>query len=239
MTGKRMLRLMVSSAGLLVGATTAGAADLDLTTPGAAGFVGEALFFQADPQPTGTGVIDPFVRLAHNGSEQGFNTDHSPLRGDLADVKPGGWTHSLLVGTLMPVRHDGMLYLRFLLDINQTGANPLLSLDELKIYTSADPALSSNAALFASNLVYDMGAGNRVLLDYSLNSGSGSGDMFLYVPAYRFAGLDDQSLYLYSKFGASGGNYATNDGFEEWAHFMIAVAVENQSWSVVKELYRP
>ncbi len=234
-----MLRLFVVLAGLLVGATGAGAADLDLTSPGASGFLGEALFFQSDPQPTGTGVIDPFVRLSHNGTEQGFNTDHNPLRGDLADVKPGGWTHSLLVGSLMPVRHDGMLYVRFLLDINQTGANPLLSLDELKIFTSTDPALSSNAALFAANLVYDMGAGNRVLLDYSLASGSGAGDMFLLVPALDLVGLEDQYLVLYSKFGASGGQYAANDGFEEWAHFMIAVAVEQKSWSDVKQLYRP
>lgn len=233
-----MLRLIVVLAVLLFGTTRAGADDLNLTNPGASGSLGGALFFQADPQPTGTGVIDPFVRLSNNGSEQGFNTDHNPLRGDLADVKAGGWTHSLLVGTLMPERLDGMLYLRFLLDINQTGANPLLSLDELRIYTATDPAISGNAELSAANLVYDMGAGNRVLLDYSLNSGSGSGDMFLFVPAESFAGLDDQYLYLYSKFGASGGKYAANDGFEEWAHFMIAVAVETQSWSDVKQLYR-
>ncbi len=240
MTQKRMLPLFVLTlAGLFVGATGAGAADLDLTTAGASGFIAAALFLQSDPQPTGTGVIDPFVRLMNDGSEQGFNTDHSPLKGDLADVKPGPWTHSLLVGALLPVLHEGVLYMRFLLDINQTGANPLLSLDELRIYTSADPALSSNAALFAENLAYDIGAGNRVLLDYSLNSGSGSGDMFLYLPASVFAGLEDQYLYLYSKFGSSGGVYATNDGFEEWAHVMMAVAVENQSWSAVKQLYRP
>ncbi|HZL84070.1 MAG TPA: hypothetical protein VFD07_01700 [Candidatus Krumholzibacteria bacterium] len=225
---------------LLVGANAAGATDLDLTTAGASGFIGAALFLQSDPQPAGTGVIDPFVRMSTNSdSEQGFNTDHSPLDGDLVDVKPGLWTHSLLVGALQPVLLDGVLYMRFLLDINQTSANPLLSLDELRIYTSADPALSSNAALFAENLVYDMGAGNRVLLDYSLNSGSGSGDMFLYVPAAAFDGLDNQYLYLYSKFGASGGDYATNDGYEEWAHIMSTVSVENQSWSAVKELYRP
>lgn len=230
--------ILVAAALILVGPAAAGAADLDLTSAGASGSFGTALFLQSDPQPTGTGVIDPFVRLMNNGSERGFNTDHSPLDGDLVDVKPGTWTHSVLVGSLTAVLHDGVPYVRFLLDINQTSANPLLSLDELRLYTATSPSLDSNAALFAENLVYDMGAGNRVLLDYDLNSGSGSGDMFLYVPAALFAGLENQYLYLYSVFGASGGDYATNDGFEEWAHVMIAVPVANHSWSVVKERYR-
>lgn len=239
MTGLRPHHGILFAAALMfVGPAAAGAADLHLTSAGASGAFGVAWFMQSDPQPTGSGVIDPFVRLMNNGSERGFNTDHIPLDGDLVDVKPGTWTHSVPVGALTPVLHEGVLYMRFLLDINQTGANPLLSLDELKLYTAASPSLDSNAALFAENLVYDMGAGNRVLLDYSLNSGSGSGDMFLYVPAVLFAGLESQYLYLYSVFGASGGDYATNDGYEEWAHVLLAVPVANQSWSSVKEMYR-
>ena len=231
-------RILFTAAFVIVGPSALVAADLDLTSRGASGAFGGVLFLQSDPQPTGSGVIDPFVRLARNGSEQGFNTDHTPLDGDLADVKPGTWTHSLRVGALTSVLHEGMMYKRFLLDINQTNANPHLSLDALALYTSPNPALDSNAALFAANLVYDMGAGNRVLLDYDLNAGSGSGDLFLYVPEWLLAGLEDQYLYLYSVFGASGGDYASNDGFEEWAHIMLVLPVANQTWSAMKGMYR-
>lgn len=231
-------RILFTAAFVVAGPAAVVAADLDLTSRGSSGSFGGVLFLQSDPQPTGTGVIDPFVRLAHNGSESGFNTDHSPLDGDLNDVKPGPWTHSLRVGALTSISHEGTMYKRFLLDINQTGANSLLSLDALKLYTSMNPALDGNAALFAANLVYDMGAGNRVLLDYSLNAGSGAGDMFLYVPEWFLAGLEDQYLYLYSVFGASGGDYASNDGFEEWAHVMLVVPVSSQTWTDLKEMYR-
>jgi len=222
----------------LQGATAALAVDVDLTSAAASGSIGSGTFVQTDPQPTGTGVIDPFVRLEAMGQEQGFNTDHRPLKDDLADVKSGQWTHSVLVGELVAVDFNGVPSLRFLLDINQTGASPQLSMDELRVYTAATPDISDNATLFAQNLIYDMGAGNRVLLDYSLNSGSGSGDMFFYLPASLFAGLDTQYLYLYSKFGASGGSYASNDGFEEWAHIIFAVPVDESSWTKVKQLYR-
>src|SRR5262245_40144732 len=86
--------------GMLVGCllgTPAFAVDVDLTTAGSSGTIGVATFVQTAPQPTGTGVIKPFVRLQANGLERGFNTDHSPLNGELADIKAGTWTHSVLV----------------------------------------------------------------------------------------------------------------------------------------------
>jgi hypothetical protein len=218
------------------GATSTRAVDVDLRTAGAQGSIGAATFQQMDQQPTGTGVIEPFLRVQNNRQEQGFNTDHQPLTGDLADVKGGPWTHAVRVSDLTNALYTGVVQL--LLDINQTGSNPELSLDELRIFTSPDPAISNKATLFAQNQIYDMGAGNRVLLDYSLNSGSGSGDMYCYLPANLFDGLGAQYLYLYCKFGASGGSFATNSGFEEWAHVQIALAVEARNWSAVKSLYR-
>jgi hypothetical protein len=120
--------------------------------------------------------------------------------------------------------------IRVLLDINQTGDNPRLSLDELKIFTSDAPNLSDNASLFSQNLIYDMGVGNKIYLDYSLNSGSGSGDMLAYLPSSLFTGLGNKYFYLYSKFGASGmdGGYSyfDNDGFEEWARIDGAQPVQ-------------
>jgi hypothetical protein len=60
----------------------------------------------------------------------------------------------------------------------------------------------------------DSGGDNWVLLDYSLNGGSGQGDMLAYIPESLFEGLGDY-IYLYSRFGE---NSPTDDGFEEWAH---------------------
>lgn len=213
------------------------ATDLDLTTAGTSGTIGVASFAQTSPHPTGTGVIKSFVRLQANGSERGFNTDHTPLNGELADIKAGTWTHSVNVSDLTPTDHDGEPSYQFLLDINQTNANPLLSLDELQVYTSGIPDHSTHAGVFAENLIYDMGA-NRILLNYDLNSGSGGGDMYFYLPVSLFTGLGNQFVYLYSKFGASGGDYRTNDGFEEWAYIAYPVAVQPSTWSSVKSLYQ-
>ena len=59
---------------------------VDLTLPGSSGDVDGALFFQADPQPTGSGTIRSFLRIqsaaAHDVVQQGFNTDARPLQFD-------------------------------------------------------------------------------------------------------------------------------------------------------------
>lgn len=236
-TGSRPLLVVLAAGCLLLEAAAALGLDLDLTAAGASGSIGAGTFQQTSPQPTGTGVIDPFVRIQANGDQQGFNTNHSPLIGDLADVKAGTWTHPVPVAALSPQDFGAGPSVRFLLDINQTSADPLLSLEQLKVFTAPIPNHSSKAALFAENLVYDMGAGNRILLDYSLNTGSGSGDMYFDLPYALFAGLGTQYLYLYSEFGTSGGDYMSNAGFEEWAHIVFPLPVEDRTWSEVKHLY--
>ena len=59
---------------------------LDLTTAGATGTFNGPIFEQADPQPTGCGVIDDFLRIQSHGPgaavEQGYNTDARPLQFD-------------------------------------------------------------------------------------------------------------------------------------------------------------
>ena len=50
-------------------------------------------------------------------------------------------------------------------------------------------------------------------LNYTLNSGSGSGDLWVFVKKSLFGGSKSW-VYLYSKFGDPNGN---NDGYEEWA----------------------
>ena len=61
--------------------------DADLSTRGALVQLPDGVIVkQVDAQPTGTGVIDSFVRLQAKGTggqiEQGFNTDGRPLQFD-------------------------------------------------------------------------------------------------------------------------------------------------------------
>jgi hypothetical protein len=196
------------------------ATTLDLTTAGSSGTINGALFQQIEPRATGSGVIDPFVRISANTEiVQGFNTDARPTQFD--ENSSPTFTHSLLLSSLTTVNVGGTSYYQFLLDINQTAVDPLLSLDQLKIFVQGTGNIATLAGL--TNLVYnlDLGGDNAILLNYNLNTGSGSGDMFAYIPTSVFTG--GTYVYLYSQFGnAPNGN---NDGFEEWATVRGTTAV--------------
>jgi len=190
------------------------APTLDLTTEDSSGYINEAYFVQVDPQPTGTGYISSFVRISSNQEvEQGYNTDARPLKFD--ENSSPEFTRSLKLSDV-PVVNFGIDYRQFLLDINQTGTNPHISLDALEIYLGSSGAVTgySESPSNLGTLIYDLDAGsdNWILLDYSLNSGSGSGDMFAYIPDSLFVG--GEYVTLYSMFGV---NAANNDGYEEWA----------------------
>jgi hypothetical protein len=189
---------------------------LDLTTHGAIGSVGDAIFRQFDAQPTGTGVINSFVRIqsTKGAVQQGYNSDHRPVQFD-ENTSPQ-FTRGLALADVPVVDIGGVKYREFLLDINQKASQPLLSLDELRLYTGNAPDLTGyNAAthqLAGLNAVYDLGSDNWIKLDARLNQGSGKGDMLAYIPDSAFTG--GSYVYLYSKFGV---NFAPNAGFEEWA----------------------
>src|SRR5262245_55106664 len=205
---------LVGVAGL---AGAASATVLDFTA-GGSGAINGALLQTTDQQPTGTGVIDPFLRLQHNNLEQGYNTSGTPLP---FDTSAGIWTHDMRVADVRGITIEGVAYAAFLLDINESngGANSLLSLDSVQIYTSPVASQTTTNVPSLGVLRWDMDAGgdSTVNLDYSLNHGSGSGDMLLYVPASVFAGAGaNDSMYFYSSFGNP---FASDAGFEEWANF--------------------
>ncbi len=189
---------------------------LDLTTAGSSGYIDLAYFVQVDPQTTGTGMIDPFVRLSTNqGISQGYNTDARPL--ELDENSSPQFTRSLLLNNVPSVSLNGTLYREFLLDINQQGtlAGSLLSLDTIEIYLAGAGDLTGYPASLGT-LIYDMDAGadNWILLNYRLGCGSGSGDMLAYIPDSLFDESYGNYVYLYSRFGEHAANTA---GFEEWA----------------------
>lgn len=198
--------------------------------------IGGAIFEQMSEQPTGTGVIDPFLRLQNNpatpGIEQGYNTSdrsYSPSKKMQFDQKePLNYTHDLKTSAVPIVTRDGKPYREFLLDINEDGSakGRLLSLDQLQIFQSNTASLNfydvSTRMLTGASLRYDMDDGsspdNWIKLDYGLERGSGSGDMIAFIPNERINPALTY-LYLFSQFG---GNFVADSGipsdagFEEW-----------------------
>jgi hypothetical protein len=188
------------------------APTLDLTTAGSSGYINEAYFMQIDPQATGTGLIDPFVRLSTNQPvSQGYNTSFRPLQYD--ENNSPNFTRTLSLIEVPVFNYDGISYREFLLDINQNGTKDgrMLSLDQIEIYLNDDPDLIGYPDSFGTP-IYELGTDNWIKLNARLNHGSGSGDMLAYIPNDLFTG--GKYVYFYSKFGE---NCPNNGGFEEWA----------------------
>jgi hypothetical protein len=189
------------------------AVPYDLTTAGSSATVNGALFQTTTLQTTGTGVIEPFLRLQGTGTESGLNSD-SANANLYADTKFGAWTHDVKLADL-GVQNG---FVGFLLDINQTSANPTLLFDSFKVYSRAGSITDGTQDLLSDVpgvLRYDLGA-NSLLLNYDLNPGSGAGDLLILLPTSFFTGatLADQ-LYVVAGFSGS------NDGFEEFSTFGV------------------
>jgi len=224
--------LIATVAGLAVTAslTATAVTVIDVRSAGQSGTANGAIFSFADPQPTGTGYIDPFLREQNTGGEVGVNTS---IKGQtvnntiLYDNKdPVNYTHDLAINTLLPVNG----YYKFALDANQV-ANGAISLIRFQIFVSDHTFENSAAGAAALNtlissttspvpLAFDMnGDGIIHRVDITSNSGSGSGDMTVLVPAANITGKG--YLWLVAGFGLlSKGNdpgYDSNDGFEEWS----------------------
>jgi len=231
---KRLLGL--SLAALLVQVGAASAAELDLSTENANGFLNGAFFQQFDPQSTGTGVIDSFVQISAGGNTTPEHAYNTTVNGTLDNGSAANFNHALLLTAVPIVNVGGVEYREFILDLNQNSGsdNEFLTLDEIQIFQSsvANPSVETFGAdcildIPSSNLVYRMdtacvggvSSGNVALTNYALNSGSGSGDIRMLVLNSLFTGTGEY-VYLYSKFGGDEFDeteYGANDGFEEWA----------------------
>ena len=199
------------------------ASPLDLTVGGSSGEINGALFQQVDTQPTGTGNIRSFVRIegasAQHPVTQGYNTDARPLQ---FDEKSGhNFTRAIRLSDVPWVTVNGAVYRSFLLDINQRASQPLVSLDQVRLFVADRPDLNEYdddaGTLDGWAPMYDMDAtgDSWIKLNYRLNHGSGSGDMVMLLPNTIFAGLGpDPYVYLYSRFGE---HYSPTAGFQEWA----------------------
>src|SRR2546423_5083004 len=181
---------MIARGIVLIGAiiicTTVGHATVvDLTGSNDSGTINGAQFVFTTPQPTGTGVIQPFLRLENSPVEQGYNTSG----GTPFDDKAGPWTHDLTFSNLQSttVSLNGSTYFKLLLDVNEPGGNKsLISLDQLQFYTSPVGSQTTTNVSSLGTLRYSFGSTDAVILDASRNNGSGSGDMYAYIPTSAF-----------------------------------------------------
>src|SRR5689334_21593150 len=106
-----------------------------------------AIYEWTDFGPTGTGVMNTFVRVQAEGTEQGYN--HS-LGGDVPwDTKAGIHTHDIQYQDLVVRTVTGVDYFEFLLDINEAANddNRWLSLDNVQIFTRNSPITSADESL--------------------------------------------------------------------------------------------
>jgi hypothetical protein len=211
------------------------AITVDLTTVDASGPIGDAIFVQINPQSTGTGVIDSFEQVSGSGNKVETEAYNTTVNKTLDNGSANNFNHSIFLGDIPIVDVGGTNYLQFLLDVNENsgGGDEFISLDEVQIFVGGTENYDietfgnvhgAGTLDHDGDLVYrmDEGMDNTVLLDYSLNSGSGSGDMFMYVLAELFEDYEDGDVVtLYSHFGGLGvvgdRNYNVSDGFEEWA----------------------
>ncbi|MCO6046393.1 hypothetical protein NG895_21050, partial [Aeoliella sp. ICT_H6.2] len=199
-------------------------ATYDFTFTGVTEIVNDAVFTNDEiVSAAGSGNIHSFVRIQNTGTEQGYNTDRG---GDFGTAIPAQYdegasatfNRALQLSSIPVAVIDGVAYREFLLDINQTNANPLLSLNEVEVYTSSVPLsehIFTDASGPTGTLIYDLDfdEDNTIALNYELEAGSGRTDLFVYVPNNLF-GDDTEFVTLYSKFGEP---QPTNDGYEEWA----------------------
>ena len=226
-TNSRQLTLALLASVAVAATQPLQAVSLDLTGALTGGTLNDAYFTRTEVGSTGTGTINSFVRLQDNGTENGYNASARPVMSDVNNSPQ--FTRDIQLSAVPLLSNPQALtgqYYEFLLDINQSANSPLLSLDALDIYTRSTPLATANtlAALTGSGAVlrYSLDGApagdSEILLNYNFGSGSGSGDLFAYIPVSFFgSALPSDYVYLYSMFGAKGGAYAANAGFEEWA----------------------
>ncbi len=189
-----------------------------------------AMFFATGDGPTGSGVIDSFLRIQGTGNEeveQGYNTDYRPQQFD--EGSTAVFNHAIRLDSIPVVEINGVFYREFRLDLNDSDNqnSPLIALNNIKIFSSDVPDLTglnlgtNTFSSGSSTLLYDLDGGGDITVQLTdWNTGSGHGDYFVYIPVNGangnpgFAGITDNPyIYLYSAFGVGD---RTNGGFEEW-----------------------
>ena len=170
---------------------------------------------------TGTGKINSFVQIQSDDREAGHNTG-----GNAVEDAKHAFARTLSEIPIQVI--NGIQYYEFLLDVNQNN-NEFLAMNNVQICLAATGTLTQVGGC-PGTLKYNFGSyqddsepnvtDNFIKLNYALGNGSGSGDLFMYIPVSTLGvntgAAGAQFIYLFSQFGAVA-DYESNDGFEEWA----------------------
>ncbi len=209
--------------GALLLPTAAHAVMVDLTNgAGDKGIINGAGFMWTNfnSTATGTGSIDPFLRVQNSPVESGWNTSGTTFN----DEKAGVWTKDIKLSAIPIVNNPftGLSgdYYEILLDIGEGGGpNALLTLNGLQLFTSSViiPQTTAGASDLTGSATprYNLGSGNTVEMDGSLNAGNGKGDVLMYFPTSAFVGAGAADyFYLYAQLGNP---KSSDNSFEEFA----------------------
>src|SRR3954453_5962001 len=215
-------------------------ATVDLTVAGTGGTINGAVFTNQSGN-AGTGIFNTFAQLQRN-IEQGYNSDAAPQFDEKTSHQHN---HSILladvpifVGDGTGGTVEGVVYREFRFDANEVGGvGRLLSLDKLEIWQEESGSLTNftSAGSAAAGVHYasgpgfagahtdylaynlDQGGDHWIAIDSGLSSGSGKGDMRVFIPdSYFINDAAHRYVTLFSQFGAQGGNYGASSGYEEW-----------------------
>jgi hypothetical protein len=248
---RRVVPFLAASAILALGVAIAtGTTFIDLTTLGASGTANGGVFLQGGTG-AGTGNFDPFLTLNTQGNqdtEKGVNVCADPgCPAPQFDTFPGGdRTHALQVAAIPVIEYNGADYRQFSLDANDSGEDPYMSVDAVKIfidnqsnlggYDNLTETFATNEDGSAAAKIYDLGDNRILLSSQELEPGSGVSDITLLVPNELFpencfyGSLDcDQWLYFYTESGGvgtsagDGRDYNVTAGFEEWQVQLLPV----------------
>ena len=211
---KRNFTAALIAAGMFAITNIAQAIVVDLGSSGS-GTINNAIFQTNNDHPTGTGVYNPFLTVQANGTEQGYNSS----TGNFDTKREPQWNHEIKFSDLQVTTINGQQYFGFSVDINEpNGSKAGISLEGLSIYTSS--TLQSSTSTNSSGtfngslgiLRYDLGANQVLYTDQ--NTGSGGGDINIYIPVSAFAGTQaNDYVYMYQRWGNA--DAMTQGGFEE------------------------
>jgi hypothetical protein len=266
---RRRLTALIGASILALAAATAwashGGSFIDLTADGTQIEHNDALLTQGGVG-AGTGNFDPYLTLSPGGStptESGYNICSEPVFGfdddpltpeppvdcpdpQFDELTGGDRTHELLASVIPVNTVGGTDYREFFLDSNDTGAEPFMSIEVIKLFlddqpdlTDYDPGTESfdNDTGSAATVTWDLdGDGDQTILlnTQGLESGSGVSDISVLVPddlfpADCFYGSTTCDTYVifYTEAGGAGvigdRNYGTTAGFEEWRIELLPV----------------
>lgn len=189
------------------------------------GFINGALYRRTettDDTGSGGGVFRNLYKVQDTPAEAGYNRN-----GAIDASVPGGFDPYISRGQLA-TDSSGDYYV-FTMDVNEANnLNRYVSLDTFEIYAGgtgtdlnsdgdfkdtgevaeawgANPLPQTVAGLASyTTLIYDMDAGSNstVFIDYSSSNGSGTFDLFVFVPVAMFDGVANNTmLYVYTEYG--------------------------------------